>query len=140
VSKKDKKRWLRTLVCEGCYRQCRYRDFRAFGPHAGGFASREATLRDHHKEWLRKLERRQAKKEGRPLPHGNKGRKTISTGEFSEHRRSLLARREQALSEPGAPLRRGGVLGHMHETKRQMWQEYVNACPCWGQTEEDQQC
>jgi len=136
MSSKDKKYWLRDLTCEGCYRRCRYRDFRAFGPYAGGFAPKKAQRRDHSKERRRRALIRKAKEEGKPLPHGNRGRKTRATQEFVEQRRSLLAWREAAFIEPGAPLRRGGILGHMHGTKHQMWEQYTTNCPCWGEAGE----
>lgn len=121
---RQKHRALRQLVCSGCKLHCRYADFRAFGPYAGGFAPK--LKRDYRAERARRL----AKKAGH-LPHGNTGRYHRGQQEFAEMSKGLAAVRDREIH---VPIRKGAVLGNMFKTKMSLWKQFTENCP--GATEE----
>lgn len=77
----------RNVVCEGCFRRCRYRDFKVFDRNA-----------------------------------------------FTETVKSLW--KETDDSSQWKYRRRGTVLGIMHQTKRELWEQFTGMCPHWGEKEE----
>lgn len=130
MSKKDRQRHLRQLVCEGCQRRCRYADFRAFGRYAGGFAPPQK--RDYKEEVRRRRLRREAATQGESLPHGNTGRRHGGQQEFAETARDAVA-----TNETPAKVSTGTVLGRMHHAKMDLWLQFTENCPCYGEDEED---
>lgn len=132
MSKEDRKRWLRQLVCEGCSQHCRYANFRAHGKYAGGFAPPQD--RDRAKEW----ERQKRRRAGEKLPHGNTGMKHDGQLMFSETQRALFT--ACPWPESWKYKRKGTVLGSMHETKMQMWEHYTQNCPLCGSEAEEIAC
>ena len=122
MSRADKQRYLRTLVCDGCSRACRYADFRAFGRYAGGFAPKRG--RDFRKEYRRRKELEAARACGEELLHGNSDRRHAGQLEFA-----VASADAFGASKGRVPVRKGRVLGQMFETKMQMWEHYTQNCP-----------
>jgi hypothetical protein len=126
MSRADKQRHLRQLVCEGCPRRCRYQDFRAHGRYAGGFAPKRPQLWASRRDRAKELEA--AKKVGKKLPHGNKGKRHDGQQLFADEVQSYKR------DEPGKWQyhRKGTVLGSLHATKMEMWKQFTESCPLWG--------
>jgi hypothetical protein len=127
---KERDRKLRRVVCDGCSCQCRYKDFRAFGPYAGGFA--RERKRDHAAERQRRKAIAEARENGEELPHGNTERFHTGQQLFAEERQRFWKESED--SSAWVYRRKGKVLGSMHATKWQMWMEFIRNCP--GRDEE----
>jgi len=140
MSKKDKQRHLRHLVCNGCFRHCMYKDFRAHGRYAGGLAPKWVP-KSWRLKWAREKERRAARESGEDLPHGNIGKRHEGQLIFAEQAIALVEenKRHRDEGEPGSPIRLSAVLGQMYRNKMSMWDEFTNACQLWGDTWEEEE-
>jgi len=120
---------LRSLVCSGCSRHCRYAAFRAFGEYAGGFApafDRSSRLAYYN-------ERARLRRQGAELPHGNAGKRHVGQLEFGEHVRNVAAAaKRQGLVRAS---KKHAALGMMHATKLELWEQYTSSCPYYGETD-----
>jgi hypothetical protein len=128
MSREDRQRHLRQLVCEGCSRHCRYADFRAVGKYAGGFAPKYKRSREQAREADRRWRER---KRGIEIPHGNcksEQTKPHAGQAFFKEEAAVVAIVRRQREQRG--FRKTYVLGSLHHAKMILWLEYTRSCPC----------
>lgn len=81
---------------------------------------------------------RKRRKAGEKIPHGNTGKKHDGQLMFAETQKSLFT--ATPWPESWKYKRKGTVLGLMHETKMQLWEQYTQNCPLYGSEAEELAC